>query len=142
MGFRDSGIMGRNSNWVKSADNPYLAQVYARMDHGFDRISKSSHADSAFEEARVKGRRGYFIIVILLILLNAAVTVYSAVATWNASPGDIWSCGLSGLLGALGATSLVSVWVQAVLGSGASSGGQNEECVRGGAPIPTEGRGH
>jgi len=83
-------MMSPYPNWVKFADNPCLAQIFARMRQEFDRISKPPHADSAFEEAQVTGRTGYFIVAILLTLLNAAVTVYSGVAIWKAWPGDIW----------------------------------------------------
>jgi hypothetical protein len=141
MGFPDVGMMGPYPNWVKFADNRCLVLIFARMHHRFDRISKPPHADSEFEEAQVKGRTGYFIIAILLTLLNAAVTVYSGVAIWKAWPGEIWDRGLLLLLAALGATSVVNVWVPAVFESGVLPGSRNEECVRGAAQIRAEARG-
>jgi hypothetical protein len=134
-------MMGPYPNWVKFADNRCLAQVFARMHQKFDRISKPPHADSAFEEAQVTGRTRYFIVAILLTLLNAAVTVYSGVAIWKAWPGDIWDRGLLVLLASLGATSLVNVWVQAILGSGVSIGGRTIKRGQGATPIPAETRG-
>ena len=89
----------------------------------------------------MKGRTGYFIVAILLTLLNAAVTVYSGVAIWKAWPGDIWDPGLLVLLASLGATSLVNVWVQAILGSGVSLGSRTIEWGQGATPIPAEMRG-
>ena len=50
----------------------------------------------------MKGRTEYFIIALLLTLLNAAVTMYSGVAIWKAWPGDLWDSGLLVLLAALG----------------------------------------
>jgi hypothetical protein len=102
---------------------------------------KPPHADSAFEEAQVKGRTGYFMIALLLTLLNAVATVYYGVAIWKAWPGDIWDRGLLVFLASLGATSLVNVWVQAILGSGVSLGSRTIECGQGVAPIPAEMRG-
>lgn len=88
----------------------------------------------------MKGRTGYFIIALLLTLLNAAVTMYSGVAIWKAWPGDLWDSGLLVLLAALGATSLVNVWIQAI--SGVSLGSRIS--VRGwnAIPIPAQVRGH
>jgi hypothetical protein len=62
----------------------------------------------------MKGRTGYFIVAILLTLLNAAATVYSGVAMWKAWPGDIWDRGLFVLVAVLGVTPLANVWVQVV----------------------------
>jgi hypothetical protein len=102
---------------------------------------KPPHADSAFEEAQVKGRTGYFMIALLLTLLNAVATVYCGEAIWKAWPGDIWDRGLLVLLASLGATSLVNVWVQAIIGSGVSIGGRTIERGQGATPIPAETRG-
>jgi len=88
------------------------------------------------------GRTGYFMIALLLTLLNAAVTVYSGVAIWKAWPRDIWDCGLMVLLAVLGTASLASVWVQAILGSGVSLGSRTIECGLGVTSIPAEARGH
>jgi hypothetical protein len=41
---------------------------------------KPPHADSAFEEAQMKGRKGYYMIALVLTLLNAVATVYYGVA--------------------------------------------------------------
>jgi hypothetical protein len=133
--------MGRNPNWVKFADNSCLAQAFARMHRKFDRISNPPHADSALEEAEVTGRTGNFIVAVLLTLLNAAVTVYSGVAIWKAWPGDIWDRGLLVLQASLGTTSLVNVWVQAILGSGVLLASRTIECGQGATPIPAEARG-
>jgi hypothetical protein len=38
----------------------------------------------------MKGRTGYFMIALLLTLLNAVATVYYGVAIWRAWQGDIW----------------------------------------------------
>ena len=89
----------------------------------------------------MKGRTGYFIVAILLTLLNAAVTVYSGVAIWKAWPEDNWDPGRLVLLASLGATSLVNVWVQAILGSGVSLGSRTIEWGQGATPIPVEMRG-
>jgi hypothetical protein len=107
----------------------------------FDRILKLAHAGSAFEEAQVKGHTGYFIIALLLTLLNAAVTMYSGVAIWKAWPGEIWDSGLLVLLAALGATSLVNVWVQALAGSVDLLGGRTIESGHGATRIPAEAQG-
>jgi hypothetical protein len=90
----------------------------------------------------MKGRAAYLVIAVLLTILNAAVAAYYGMQIWKAWSGVIWGRGLSVLLAALGATSLVKVWVQAIVGSGVSPGGRNEERVRGAAPIPVEARGH
>ena len=90
----------------------------------------------------MKGRTGYFMIALLLTLLNAVATVYYGVAIWKAWPGDIWDRGLLVLLSSLGATSLVNVWVQAILGSGVSLGSRTVECGLGVTSIPAEARGH
>lgn len=90
----------------------------------------------------MKGRKGYFMIALLLTLLNAAVTVYSGVAIWKARPGDVWDRGLMVLLASLGATSLVNVWVQTILGSEVSLGSRTIECGQGVKSIPAEARGH
>ena len=134
--------MGPYPNWVKFADNPCLAQIFARMHQEFDRISKPPHADSAFAEAQVTERTGYFIVAIMLTLLNAAVTAYSSMAIWKGWPGDIWDRGLLVLLAVLGATSLANVWVQAILESGFSLSSRTIECGQGATPIPREARGH
>lgn len=89
----------------------------------------------------MKGRTGYFIIALLLTLLNAAVTMYSGVAIWKAWPGDIWDRGLLVLLAALGTTPLVNVWVQAPFGSVDLLGNRTIECGHGATPIPAEVRG-
>jgi hypothetical protein len=88
----------------------------------------------------VKGRTGYFITALLLTLLNAVVTMYSGVAIWKARPGDIWDSGLLVLLAALGATSLVDVWIQAI--SGISLGSRTSVRGRSAIPIPAQVRGH
>ena len=90
----------------------------------------------------MKGRTGYFMLALLLTILNAVVTVHYGVAIWKAWPGDIWDRGLLVLLSSLGATSLVNVWVQAILGSGVSLGSRTIECGQGATPIPAEMRGH
>jgi len=89
----------------------------------------------------MKRRKGYYMIALVLTLLNAVATVYYGVAIWKAWPGDIWDPGLLVLLASLGATSLVNVWVQAILGSGVSLGGRTIECGQGATPIPAEMRG-
>lgn len=89
----------------------------------------------------MKGRTGYFMIALLLTIFNAAVTVYNGVAIWKAWAGDIWDPGLLVLLVSLGATSLVNVWVQAILGSRVSLGSRAIECELGVTSIPAEGRG-
>ena len=90
----------------------------------------------------MKGRTGYFMIAVLLTIPSAAVTVHSGVAIWKAWPTDIWDCGLLVLLASLGISSLVNVWVQAILGSGVSFGGRTMEWGRRTTPIPVEVRGH
>jgi hypothetical protein len=90
----------------------------------------------------VKGRTGYFMIAILLTILNVFVTVYYGLAIWKARPEDIWDRGLLVLLAALGATLLVNVWVQAVLGSGVSLCSRTIDCERSTTPISAEARGH
>ena len=90
----------------------------------------------------MKGRKGYFMIALLLTILNAVATVYYGVALWKGWPGDIWDRGLLVLVASLGATSLVNVWVQAILGSGVSLGSRTIECGLGVTSIPAEARGH
>lgn len=87
----------------------------------------------------MKGHVGYFIIALLLTLLNAAVTMYSGVAIWKAWPGEIWDSGLLVLLAALGATSLVNVWIQAI--SGVLLGSRISVRGRSAIPIPAQVRG-
>ena len=41
--------------------------------HGFDRVLRSPHAGSAFEEAQVTKRPRFFIIAVLLTFLDLAV---------------------------------------------------------------------
>lgn len=117
---------------------PYFA---SRVSYEFDRIPESPHADSALEEGQMKRCPGVLVIAVLLTFLNMAATVYSGVAVWNAWPGDIWDRGLLVLLAALGAASLVNVWVQALIGSVDSLGGRAIECREGATPIPAEARG-
>jgi hypothetical protein len=89
----------------------------------------------------VKGRTGYFMIALLLTLLNAVATVYCGVAIWKAWPGDIWGRGILAFLAVLGATSVANVWVHAVLGSNSSLCGRTIERGQGATPIPAETRG-
>jgi len=89
----------------------------------------------------VKGRTGYFMIAILLTLLNAVATVYYGVAIWKAWPGDIWGRGILVFLAVLGAMSVANVWVQAVLGSNGSLCARTIERGQGAMPIPPETRG-
>ena len=42
----------------------------------------------------MKGRTGYFMIALLLTLLDAVAAVYYGVAIWKAWPGDIWGRGI------------------------------------------------
>jgi len=86
----------------------------------------------------VKGRTGYFMIVTLLTFLNVAVTVRSSAAIWTAWPRDIRDCELFVVLAALGATSLVNVWVQALTGSVDLLGGRTIESGHGATRIPAE----
>jgi hypothetical protein len=102
---------------------------------------KRVHADSAFEEAHVKGRTGYFMIAVLLTIPSAAVTVYSGVAIWKAWREDIWGRGILVFLAVLGGTAVANVWVQAVLGSNGSRCGRTIERGQRATPIPAETRG-
>ena len=86
-------------------------------------------------------RPRFLIIAILLTFLNVAVTVYSGVAIWTAWPGDIWNRELLALLAALGVTSLVNVWVQALARSVDLLGRRTIESEHGATRIPTEARG-
>lgn len=61
----------------------------------------------------MRWRRNYLAIAVLLTLLDAVVTLYYGTAVWAGWSGDILARGLLVLFGALGATSLVNVWVQA-----------------------------
>lgn len=89
----------------------------------------------------MKGRIGYFVIAALLLtILDAVVTVNYGMAIWKAWSGDIWCRGPGVLLAGLGASSLVNVWVQAVLRSGASCGSRGVLCGRNATPIPAEAR--
>ncbi len=90
----------------------------------------------------MKGCPGYLVIAVLLTILDAVVAVYSGIAIWKAWPGDFRDLGLLVLLASLGATSLVNVWVQAILGSGVSLGSRTIECGLGVTSIPAEARGH
>lgn len=86
----------------------------------------------------MKGRTGYFMIALLLTLLNAVATVYYGVAIWKAWPGDIGGSGISAFLAVLGATSVANVWVQAVLGSNGSLCSRTIERGQGATLIPAE----
>ncbi len=90
----------------------------------------------------MKGCPGYLVIAVLLTILDAVVAVYYGIAIWKAWPGDFRDLGLLVLLASLGATSLVNVWVQAILGSGVSLGSRTIECGLGVTSIPAEARGH
>ena len=50
----------------------------------------------------MKGRTGFFMIALLLTLLNAVPTVYYGVAIWKAWPGDIWGRGILVFLAVFG----------------------------------------
>ena len=89
----------------------------------------------------MKGRTGYFMVAVLLTIPSAAVTVHSGVAIWKAWPEDIWDCEFLVLLASLGISSLVNVWVQAILGSGVLLASRTIECGQGATPIPAEARG-
>lgn len=89
----------------------------------------------------MKGRTGYFMIALLLTLLNAVATVYCGVAIWKAWPGDIWGRGILVFLAVFGATSVANVWVQAVLGSSGSLLGLTIERGQGATLIAAETRG-
>jgi hypothetical protein len=90
----------------------------------------------------VKGRTGYFMIALLLTILNAAVTVYSGVATWKAWPTDSWDRGLLVLLVVLGATSLANVWAQVVPVQNILLGGRSADREQIAVPIPIQVQGH
>ena len=90
----------------------------------------------------MKGCPAYFVIAVLLTILDAVLAVYYGIAIWNALPGDIRDLSLLVLLASLGTTSLVNVWVQAILGSAVSLGGRTLPCGRSTAPIPGEVRGY
>ncbi len=90
----------------------------------------------------MKGCPGYLVIAVLLTILDAVVAVYYGMATWKAWPGDFRDLGLLVLLASLGTSSLVNVWVQAILGSGVSLGGRTMVCGQSSTPIPAEARGH
>lgn len=84
----------------------------------------------------MKGHPGYFMIAILLTLLNAAVSVYSGAVIWKAWPGDILDCGFWTLFAALGASSLVSVWAEAVQDFDVSRCSASAICGHSATPIP------
>ena len=107
----------------------------------FDRVFDPRHAVSAFEEAQMKGRRGYLIIAALLTILDLAVVVCHGWPVWTTWSGDLWSRGLSVLLAALGATSLANVWAQVVPAQNFLSGGRSADLEHTAVPIPVEARG-
>jgi hypothetical protein len=109
-----------------------------RFKRGFDRVLNSLHAVSAVEEAWVKGRTRYLIIAALLTIFNGTVTVRCGVAMWKASSADIWGYGDWALFAALGATSLVNVWVEAVQNLDASLCGRNSGCMQSATAIPVQ----
>jgi len=84
---------------------------------------------------------GYLVIAVLLTILDAVVAVYNGTAICQAWSGDIRDLECLVLLAALGATSLVNVWVQALIGSVDLLGGRTIECWQGATPIPAEARG-
>jgi hypothetical protein len=61
----------------------------------------------------MRWRLNYLAVAVLLTLLDAVVTLYYGTAMWAAWSDDILARGLLILLGAMGATSLANVWVQA-----------------------------
>ena len=89
----------------------------------------------------MKGSTEYFMVALLLTLLNAVATVYYGAAIWKAWPGDILGGGILVFLAVLGATSVANVWVQAVLGSSGSLCGRTIERGQGATPIAAETRG-
>jgi len=107
----------------------------------FDRVLDPPHAVSAFEEAQMKGRRGYLIIAALLTILDLAVVVCYSWPVWTTWSGDPWSRGILVLLAALGATSLGNVWAQVVPAQGILLGGRSADREQSVVPIPVEARG-
>ena len=90
----------------------------------------------------MKQRIGYLVVAVLLTLLDAVVAVYYGTAIRKTWPGDIRDLSLLVLLASLGSTSLVNVWVQAILGTGFSLGSRSMECGRSTTPIPVKVRGY
>lgn len=90
----------------------------------------------------MKQRTGYLVVAVLLTLLDAVAAVYYGMAIRKAWPGDIRDLSLLVLLASLGSSSLVNVWVQAILGTGVSPGSRTMECGRSRTPIPVRVRGY
>jgi hypothetical protein len=61
-------------------------------------------------------RSRFLIIAVLITTLNLTVVIYCDWPVWSSS-GDIWNCGVSALLAALGVIPSVNLWVQAAFAS-------------------------
>jgi hypothetical protein len=108
----------------------------------FDRVFDPPHAVSAFEEAQMKGRRGYLIIAALLTILDLAVVVCYSWPVWTTWSGDPWNRGILVLLAALGATSLANVWAQVIPAPNGPPYGRRADREKTAAGIQVEARGH
>ena len=135
------GGQTRADEW-RSPHKPLRPLLALSVSDKFDRILESPHPVSELEKGQMKGCPAYFVIAVLLTILDAVLAVYYGMAIWNALPGDIRDLSLLVLLASLGTTSLVNVWVQAILGSAVSLGGRTLPCGRSTAPIPGEVRGY
>jgi hypothetical protein len=89
----------------------------------------------------VKGRVRYLMIAALLTIFDGTVTVYFGMSNWKASSRDILDCGYWILFAALGASSLVNVWAQALQDSGVSFYGRSAGYRERAAPVPEGARG-
>jgi hypothetical protein len=73
----------------------------------------------------VDKRWGYLVIAASLTVSDGFVTVYYGWPVWRALSGDIWIRGLLFMMVAMGATSLVNLWAQAIPRSAKPQGGRD-----------------
>ncbi len=83
-------------------------------------------------------RPRFFIIAVLLTVLDVTVVVCCGWPVWTARSGDLWNRGLVVLLAALGATSLANVWAQVVPVQDILVGGRNADREQIAVPIPIQ----
>ena len=86
-------------------------------------------------------RPRFFIIAVLLTVLDVAVIVCRGWPAWREWSGDILGRGFLVLLAVLGATSLANVWTQTVSRPDASRVIQSVGCEESAGPIRVQARG-
>lgn len=87
----------------------------------------------------MRWRRTYFVIAVVLTVLDTIVTLYYGTAVWAAWSDDILARGLLVLFAAVAATSLANIWAR--VGCRLRVGSEAAELRRGPMPFSTESRG-